>query len=314
MADKNITALTAASTLDGTELHIVTQGGNSRKVTGTKAISEVTHSAAGKTTPVDADEMPLVDSAASFALKLLTWANLKATLKTYFDTLYAASGSGVSTSRNITSGNGLTGGGDLSADRTLAVGAGTGITVNADDVQIATAYQAIGKQTIWIPASAMIAATTDGPAAAQIESTTNKVNIPVLDFDATTAEQAWFNIAFPKGWDEGTVTFQAWWCSTATDTDGIAISLAGIAFSDNETLDTAVGTPVVVTDDAQSNSTELYVTAESSAVTIAGTPAEGDLVAFRVQRVVSDGNDDMTEDMRLIGIKLFYTTNAANDA
>lgn len=48
------------------------------------------HAATGKTTPVDADETLLVDSAASNVLKKLTWANLKATLKTYFDTLYAA--------------------------------------------------------------------------------------------------------------------------------------------------------------------------------------------------------------------------------
>ena len=41
----------------------------------------------GKTTPVDADEISLSDSAASFAGKKLTWANLKATLKTYFDSL-----------------------------------------------------------------------------------------------------------------------------------------------------------------------------------------------------------------------------------
>jgi hypothetical protein len=38
------------------------------------------------------------------------------------------------TTRTITAGAGLTGGGDFSADRTLAVGAGTGIVVNADDV------------------------------------------------------------------------------------------------------------------------------------------------------------------------------------
>jgi len=49
----------------------------------------------------------------------------------------------VPTSRQIISGAGLTGGGDLSADRTLAVGAGTGITVNADDVQVSAAYQAL---------------------------------------------------------------------------------------------------------------------------------------------------------------------------
>jgi hypothetical protein len=56
---------------------------------GSADIAADTHAASSKTTPVDADEIPLVDSAASFALKKLTWANLKATLKTYFDTLYA---------------------------------------------------------------------------------------------------------------------------------------------------------------------------------------------------------------------------------
>jgi hypothetical protein len=42
------------------------------------------HAATSKTTPVDADELPLVDSAASFGLKKLTWANLKATLASAF--------------------------------------------------------------------------------------------------------------------------------------------------------------------------------------------------------------------------------------
>ena len=40
------------------------------------------------------------------------------------------------TSVTITAGNGLTGGGDISSTRTLAVGAGTGVTVNADDIAI----------------------------------------------------------------------------------------------------------------------------------------------------------------------------------
>lgn len=42
----------------------------------------------------------------------------------------------VPTSRTLTAGAGLTGGGDLSADRTFNVGAGTGITVNTDDVAL----------------------------------------------------------------------------------------------------------------------------------------------------------------------------------
>ena len=40
------------------------------------------------------------------------------------------------TSVTMTAGNGLTGGGDISSTRTFAVGAGTGVTVNADDIAI----------------------------------------------------------------------------------------------------------------------------------------------------------------------------------
>ena len=42
----------------------------------------------------------------------------------------------------LTAGNGLTGGGDISASRTFDVGAGTGITVNANDVALANMAQA----------------------------------------------------------------------------------------------------------------------------------------------------------------------------
>lgn len=56
-------------------------------------LAPATVAATGKTTPVDADVMPIADSAASNVLKKLSWANLKATLKTYFDTLYQVAGS-----------------------------------------------------------------------------------------------------------------------------------------------------------------------------------------------------------------------------
>lgn len=52
------------------------------------------NSLTSKTTPVDADSINIVDSAASNISKKVTWANMKATLKTYFDTLYLALGGG----------------------------------------------------------------------------------------------------------------------------------------------------------------------------------------------------------------------------
>jgi len=175
-------------------------------------------------------------------------------------------------------------------------------------------YAIVGKQTVYIPASAMIPATTSGPAAATLESTTNDVNYSVLDFDATADEHAHFQIAMPKSWNEGTVTYQVYWSSTATDTDGVAWAMEAMSLADNEAIDASWGTAVVVTDDVQGAAGELYITAESSALTIAGTPAAGDLCFFRVFRDVSDANDDATEDARLIGIKLFYTTDRHNDA
>ena len=82
---------------------------------------------------------------------------------------------------------------------------------------------------------------------------------------------------------------------------------------DNETQDAAYGTAIVVDDACQSAAEELYVTSESSAVTITGTPADDDLTYFRIFRDVSDSNDTAAEDARLIGVKIFYTTDAAND-
>lgn len=47
----------------------------------------------------------------------------------------------------LTAGAGLTGGGDLSANRTFAVGAGTGLTVNADDVALSDTAVTPGSYT-----------------------------------------------------------------------------------------------------------------------------------------------------------------------
>lgn len=46
--------------------------------------------ATSKTTPVDADTLPLTDSAASGATKKITWSNIKTALKAHFDTKYVS--------------------------------------------------------------------------------------------------------------------------------------------------------------------------------------------------------------------------------
>jgi len=164
-----------------------------------------------------------------------------------------------------------------------------------------------GKQTIWIPANAMTP-TVSNPCAdiTAVETTAGRPDMYVLDFDDGADEHAQFTVAFPKSWNLGTVTFQVFWCSTATDTDGVSWGLQGVAMNDNETMDVVYGTAIVVDDANQGAAEELLVTSESTAVTIAGTPADNDLTYFRIFRDVSDANDTAAEDARLIGLKLFY--------
>jgi len=90
-----------------------TSGTNSGNET-TTTIGTLINGATSKTTPVDADQVGLMDSAASNILKKLSWANIKSTLKTYFDTLYIPTSSNlyITTGDQSTSGTtnvGITG-------------------------------------------------------------------------------------------------------------------------------------------------------------------------------------------------------------
>ena len=175
-----------------------------------------------------------------------------------------------------------------------------------------TAVNVAGKQTIWVPSNAMTPTTSNGCAdIVAVETTSGRPDMYVLDFDKDSDEHAQFAVAFPKSWNLGTVTFPVFWSGIAS-ADDVDWGLQGVAMNDNETINVAYGTAVVVTDNTQSAVEELLVSAESGAVTIAGTPADDDLCYFRIFRDVS--GDAMAGDARLHGVKIFYTTDAKNDA
>lgn len=171
-----------------------------------------------------------------------------------------------------------------------------------------------GKESMWVPSSAMKPTVSNGCAShASVETTSGRPDMIVLDFDKDSDEFAQFAIAFPKSWNAGTVTFQFYWSGIAATT-GVAMSLQGVAFADNDSIDAVYGTAIVVQDDAQGAVEELLVSAESAAITIAGSPGDNELTYFRIGRDVSDSNDDMAGDCRLHGIKLFFNTDTKNDA
>ena len=204
----------------------------------------------------------------------------------------------------------------ISSSYTLTLPADDGdanqvLTTNGSGVTTWEDPAVIGKQTIYVPASAMYPNTTNGCAGVTQVELTNGPELKCLDFDASSDENAQFTVCFPKSWNEGTVTFQAFWTVTGTNTGTVAWGLSGGSIADDASINTAFGTNVVATAKAFSGtSNDMTVSAASGAVTIANAAADTQTY-FQIMRDVSA--DNQTGDARLLGIKLFFTTDAAND-
>lgn len=201
---------------------------------------------------------------------------------------------------------------------TLAAGSNITLTTNAgtDTVTIAASGGAtVGRHAIWIAAGSITPSATGGCAAlATIASAANQPDIQTLDFDATTQEYAQFSIRMPKSWNEGTVTFVPVWSHAATTTNfGVVWDLQLVAIGDDDAIAVAFGTAQTSTDTGGTTN-DVYTGPESSAITVAGTPAAEDVVFGRVSRVTGNGSDTMAIDARLHGITLYITTDAETDA
>jgi hypothetical protein len=168
--------------------------------------------------------------------------------------------------------------------------------------------------SIWVPAAGIRPSSTGGCAAlALIASAANQPDISTLDFDATTAEYAQFWIRMPKNWNEGTITAKFYWSHAATTTNfGVRWGLQGVAISNDDTIAVAYGTAAEVTDTGGTTN-DIYVSDATGAITVAGTPAADDMVAFRVYRDPANGADTMAIDARLHGVAVFYTKNTLDE-
>ena len=192
------------------------------------------------------------------------------------------------------------------SDTTLARSASGEITIEGSLIKKA------GVENIWVPATAMTPRDNAGCAdiATVAAGTNGRPDFHVLDFDKDSDEHAQFSIAMPKSWDGGNINAYFYWIGIAATT-GVAWGTQVLSLNDNEEIDAAYGTAVVTQDDSQGDVTELLISAKSGDIACGG--ADGDLLYFQVFRDVSDGNDDMAGDARLVGILFEYTSSASTD-
>ena len=190
---------------------------------------------------------------------------------------------------------------------------GTGVIQAEDSGGNVSAVKIAGKETMWIPAQAMYGPTTNPADAAQVETTATRPDLKVFDFDASTKQYTQFTVAMPKSWNEGTLTYQVYWSPSTTNTGNAIFGLQAVACADSDTIDVAYGTAVNITDAGIGTVEDQQITSESGAVTVAGSPAAGEQTYFQLFRDAADGSDTFTGECRVLGVKLFYTTDAAND-
>ena len=232
--------------------------------------------------------------------------------------LLTATGSAVNeiTLANAASGSNptLTASGDDSNIGISLATKGSGVIKAEDSGGTVSAVKIAGTETIFVPAAAMFGTTTNGADAQAVETTATRPELKVLDFDASTAEYAQFSIAMPKSWNLSTVTYQVFWSPSTTNTGDCIFGLQGVSCTEGDTADVAFGTAQEVTDAGIGTIEDVQMSAASSAMTISGSPADDDYTFFQLYRDAADGSDTFTGDARVLGIKLFYTTDAANDA
>lgn len=169
-----------------------------------------------------------------------------------------------------------------------------------------------GKQTIYVPAGAMISETTTGCSSGTVETTTNQVMYSTKDCDGATQEGMQFMVGMPKSSDEGSLTFRVDWTASSGSGDVIWL-LSCLARSNDDAIDTAFGTEVSVTDTVLTTG-DVHQSPETGSVTPGGTWAEGDNLWCRLQRDADAAGDTLNAvDARVIGVRALYTTNAMTD-
>tara|TARA_R110002126_G_scaffold69899_3_gene176250 strand:+ start:1972 stop:2628 length:657 start_codon:yes stop_codon:yes gene_type:complete len=163
-----------------------------------------------------------------------------------------------------------------------------------------------------VSSSAMWASTTlPAGGLTQVETTSNKQDFMVWEFDTTLVESVQFTTPIPREYDNGTVTATFYWTNAAgLTTETVDWGIKAVAMGDNDTWDVAWGTEITTTDTwiAQGD----IHTVTSAAITVGGTPVDADFIQWQITRKTS--TDNLTGDARLIGIVLHITTDASVSA
>jgi phage terminase large subunit-like protein len=187
---------------------------------------------------------------------------------------------------------------------------GTGIVEVGSDPVLLGGLHLIG---CWAAGDLLLSTTDGADAAAQAETTTNKLNYEYVNFPNAATKYAELSFPAPKCLNEGgTLSVEIEWTEAASATAHVCRWQAEAqAQGDGDTLDSAWGT-AVADDDTGSSGTRRKVLL--SAITPGGTWAVNDTIHLRIARLGGHANDTLDVGARLVRAIVYASVNKKNDA
>lgn len=166
--------------------------------------------------------------------------------------------------------------------------------------------------TVFIPASAMLPNTTSGAELGIYEYTTNDIIRAYYAFSGSASEYVGCNIVMPEGWNRSTVKAKFYWSSATGSTAGDTVewSIGISVLSNNDDLDSTIGTTKYVSDTLLANNgTKLQISDATDAVSLSATATLNDLVHIKIGRNPASPTvaDDMAEDAWLFGVLIQFS-------
>lgn len=107
------------------------------------------------------------------------------------------------------------------------------------------------------------------------------------------------------------MTARAVWMAGSGSGD-VVWGLRGRVFADGDDLDQALGTGQTVTD-TLTGAGKLLITAETPAITLAGSSADHVVALIELFRAAANAADTLTADALLLGAWIYYSVAAATD-
>lgn len=205
-----------------------------------------------------------------------------------------------------------------SSKLSVTKGDGAGGNVSLDVVPSALA----GRQTIFIPASAMTPRSANGCASlATSNGSTNQPDVPYLSFDGGSPQvkqYATFAVRMPKSWDEQPVTASfTFKRASGTGAANVVWGIRAVAVVDDDTYVQNFGADATVTAPASAvsaNNLKLSGETGSCQIGTSSPPSAEPLVFFEVFRDNTAAADTLSVDAHLVGVTIYFNTNALTDA